>query len=133
MITRRDVIKGGALGSALLAAPAMAFGANRAALDALLLDTRFVPTVPPGHEGVPLLRFAGDVTQVWYEHLDRRWRQPGHVLGGITGSDALFVLEVLAAQAGRRVVHRQDLSPASGNGIAAISWVIAPHHPSVLA
>lgn len=132
MISRRDVMKGGAIGSVLLAVPQMVSAAETPALDALLLDTRVVPTVPPGHEGVPLLRFAGDVTRVWYDHLDRRWRQPGHVLGGITGSDALFVLEVLAAQAGRRVVHRQTLAPADGNDVATISWVIAPHHPSVM-
>ena len=52
--------------------------------------------LPAGLADVPILRFAGDVTAVWYDQLDQRWRQPGHVLGGITGSDALFVLEVLA-------------------------------------
>ena len=133
MIARRDVLKQGAVGSALLGVPAIAQEAGPQGLDALLLDTRFGAVIPAEQAGVPVLRFAGDVTRVWYDVLDRRWRQPGYVLGGITGSDALFVLEMLAAQAGRRVVSRISLGEADGRGVAPVRWIIAPHHPSVLA
>jgi hypothetical protein len=68
--------------------------------------------------------------------LDARWRRPGFVLGGVTRADVLFVLEVLAAQHGRRVVSRRllpaiDAGPKSETG--AIAWLIAPVHPSVRA
>lgn len=133
MIARRDVIKWGVVAPALVAAPQAVFAAAPQGLDAMLLDERFGAHIPQDHAGVPVLRFAGDVTSVWYDQLDRRWREPGHVLGGITGSDALFVLEVLATQHGRRVVSRSVLGPADARGVAPISWIIAPHHPSVLA
>lgn len=132
MITRRDLIKHGALGAGLVGLPQMALAAAPKGLDAMLLDTRFVADLPAGFADVPVLRFAGDVTSVWVDQLDRRWRQPGHLLGGITGSDALFVLEVLAVQHGRRVVSRTPLGDARGDGITAVSWIIAPHHPSVI-
>lgn len=131
MITRRELITHGTLAASLAGLPQMALAAAPQGLDALLLDTRFLPQLPSGHAQVPVVRFAGDVTAVWYDQLDRRWRQPGHVLGGITGSDALFVLEVLANHQGRRVVSRTVLPTAARDGIVPVSWVIAPHHPSV--
>lgn len=133
MIARRDVIKWGVVAPALAAAPTMARATAPQGLDAMLLDERFAAQFPADQGGVPLLRFAGDVTRVWYDTLDRRWREPGHVLGGITGSDALFVLEVLATHHGRRVISRTALGPADARGVAPVSWVIAPYHPSVLA
>jgi hypothetical protein len=133
MITRRDLIKHGALGVGLVGLPQVALAAAPQGLDAMLLDTRFVADLPAGYGGVQVLRFTGDVTAVWVDQLDRRWRQPGHVLGGITGSDALFVLEVLAVQHGRRVVSRTPLGDVRGDGLTPLSWTIAPHHPSVIA
>jgi hypothetical protein len=133
MITRRDLIKQGAIGAGLVGLPQVALAAAPQGLDAILLDTRFGGDLPAGFADVPILRFAGDVTSVWYDQLDQRWRQPGHVLGGITGSDALFVLEVLAVQHGRRVISRTPVGQRRADGIAPISWVIAPHHPSVVA
>lgn len=140
MISRRDLIKWGAVAPALAASGAAAsqpaFARMPAGLDALLLDERFsAPPTPdhaPDHDGIPIMRFSGDVTQVWYDVIDARWRSRGYVLGGITGTDALFVLEVLANHHGRRVVSRTMLDEAPVNGIAPVSWVIAPHHPSVM-
>lgn len=132
MITRRELMKWSAAGSALAAAaPALASG--EAGLDAMLLDTRFPASAVPDTAGLPVWRIAGDVTNVWYEHLDARWRQRGFVLGGITGSDSLFVLEALATHQGRKVVSRTTLDVPRANGIEAVSWIIAPYHPSVCA
>lgn len=132
MITRREVMKWGAVGSALAGAtPVLATG--EAGLDAMLFDTRFSAAGLPETGGLPVWRFAGDVTNVWYDRLDARWRQRGFVLGGITGSDALFVLEALANHQGRKVVSRSVLDAPRVNGIEAVSWIIAPHHPSVSA
>ena len=133
MISRRDLMKHGVLGSALIGAPQALLAAASQGLDLMLLDTRFVASLPAGYAAVPVTRFGGDVTRIWYDELDARWRLPGHVLGGITGSDALFVLEVLAAQHGRRVVSRTVLGEKRADGIAPVSWIIAPYHPSVLA
>lgn len=133
MIARREVLKWGVVAPALVAAPRAVFAAAPQGLDAMLLDERFARQFPVEQAGVPQMRFTGDVTRVWYDQLDRRWREPGHVLGGITGSDALFVLEVLATHHGRRVVSRTVLGPADARGVAPVSWIIAPHHPSVMA
>ncbi|TIX50949.1 hypothetical protein [Alteraurantiacibacter aquimixticola] len=133
MITRRDLIKWGMVAPALAAGSQAAFAAAPQGLDALLVDERFPFDDAPLHAGVPVMRFAGDVTRVWYEVLDARWRERGFVLGGITGSDALFVLETLATHQGRRVVTRTPLAEPDARGVAPVSWVIAPHHPSVAA
>ena len=127
---RRDMLKWGALASALAGAPAAALAKAGAGLDVLLLDTRFGDGAAADMGAARVLTFAGDVTRIWYDHLDRAWRRPGFVVGGITGADALFVLETLAHQQGRKVVARNPL--AAVGGIAPVSWVIAPVHPSVL-
>jgi hypothetical protein len=133
MIARRDVLKWGVVAPALVAGPQVAMAGLPQGLDALLLDQRFAAGVPLDQRGVTVLRFAGDVTKVWFETIDPAWRKRGFVLGGITGPDALFVLETLAHQQGRRVVSRNPLEVPGAAGLAPISWIIAPHHPSVLA
>ncbi len=133
MITRRDLIKWTAVAPALATGSQAAFARAPQGLDALLLDERFSPEPAADYARIPVMRFAGDVTGVWYDHLDRRWRDPGYVLGGITGSDALFVLETLANHHGRRVVSRTALAEPNIDGVRPVSWVIAPHHPSVTA
>lgn len=132
MINRRDLLKWGAVAPALAAGSSAAFARMPEGLDALLLDERFSPEPSADQTGVPVMRFSGDVTKVWYDVIDARWRQRGYVLGGITGSDALFVLETLASQHGRRVVSRTALARPNVDGVRPISWVIAPHHPSVV-
>lgn len=131
MMTRRDVVKWAGVVPAL-GVPGMVHAAEGApAIDLLLLDDRFAAHLP--QDGVPAARFAGDVTRLWTGQLDAAFRGKGFVLGGITGSDALFVLEVLANHHGRRVVSRQPLGPADARGVFPVRWVIAPHHPSTLA
>lgn len=133
MISRRDIIKWSAVAPALAAGSQAAFAKLPRGLDALLVDERFGLASVHKRPGVRLMRFSGDVTRVWYDELDASWRRRGFVLGGITGSDALFVLETLAQQQGRRVVSRSRLADPDSRGIAPVSWVIAPVHPSVLA
>lgn len=134
-ISRRKFVKWGALVPALGTGWHGAFAAAppgmHGGLDAMLVDTRFPGALDVADAPMPVLRFAGDVTNVWYEHLDARWRRPGFVLGGITGSDALFVLETLAEHQGRRVVSRMALDLPRVNNVSAVRWIIAPHHKSV--
>lgn len=122
-VSRRTVLKAaiaaplafGAAGSAQAAAPAV---------DAFVVDRRFWPAGKALPEGIELHFVDGDVTALWNEKLDMRWREPGYVLAGRSGEDVLFVLEQLGFGRGRRVTTRQ-----AKDGI--VSWVISPVHPSV--
>ena len=133
MISRRDVIKWGAVGTAVATSTGAAFARGAEGLDAFLVDERFAADMPAGETAARVLRFKGDVTKVWFETLDPAWRGRGFVLGGITGSDTLFVLENLARQQGRRVVSQTVLGEKDARGVAPVSWIIAPVHPSVTA
>ena len=138
MIDRRELIKWGAFAPALLALPGIASAKIPQGINALLLDKRLVPDVPPETGKAMVLRFSGDVTRVWYNHIEPRWRWPGFVLAGITGSHTLFTLEMLGVRHGRRVVARRELDgnlPAAirSDSIKLVSWIIAPVHPSVIA
>jgi hypothetical protein len=133
MISRRGFVKLSVTVPALGAGWHGAFAAAPEGLDAMLGDTRFPGALDVADAPMSVLRFAGDVTRIWYDELDARWRRPGFVLGGITGSDALFLLETLAEHRGRRVVSRMVLELPRVNDIQAVRWIIAPHHPSVVA
>ncbi|MEO8643276.1 twin-arginine translocation signal domain-containing protein [Pseudomonas sp.] len=50
----------------------------------------------------------GDVTALWFEHLDPQWRKGPIVIAGITARQPLFVLERLAWDRGMRVVLRVE-------------------------
>ena len=132
MIPRRTFLKWSTAAGAVLApaVTARAASAMPPGVDALLVDTGYGP---PPHTAARVLTFAGDVTRVWFEELDPRWRRPGFVLAGITGSDTLFVLQNLARQHGRAIVYQSALGTADARGVTPVSWVIAPIHPSMLA
>lgn len=121
-ISRRTVLK------AAVAAP-LALGAmgnaeaTSSSIDAFVVDRRFWPAGKALPEGTELHFVDGDVTALWYDKLDVRWREPGYVLAGRSGEDVLFVLEQLAFGRGRRVTTRH-----AKDGI--VSWVISPVHPS---
>lgn len=133
MISRREFVKWGAVVPALGTGWHGGFAAAPQGLDAMLVDTRFPGALDVADAPVPVWRFSGDVTPLWTGHLAARWKERGHVLGGITGTDALFVIETLAEHRGRRVVSRTTLELPPVNGVQAVRWIIAPHHPSVTA
>lgn len=132
MISRRALLKWSAAAAA--AAPVVTSAKVldlSVGADALLIDTRFARPPIAGTTAPRIYTFDGDLTRIWYETLDPIWRKRGFVLAGITGHDALFVLERLAWDRGRRVVSRRELALRDLDGRAASSWVIAPVHPSV--
>lgn len=133
MIDRRELLKWSVIAPVIASGPVTAMAATPEGIDALVVDSRFGATQFAGISAPRRFTIDGDVTKLWYNTLDALWRKPGFTLGGITGSDALFVLERLAEDHGRRVVVRREVQPAVGDQVAAISWVIAPHHPSVKA
>lgn len=130
MISRRDIIKWGVVAPSLAGVPALVQARLPQGVDAFVLDRRYAVEAPEGLAAT-IHTIDGDVTKLWFDRLDLRWRQPGFVLGGITGADALFVLEVLARDRGRRVISRREL-PVTDGASAPISWVIAPVHASVM-
>lgn len=134
MISRRTLLKWSAAAS--IAVPATGYAQMAhvpEGIDAVLLDRRYAPATLGDAFGRRVYSFAGDVTRVWFDTLDPIWRRPGFVLGGITGQDALFVLERLAWDRGRKVIDRSELPRRGADGQAILSWVIAPVHPSVRA
>ena len=130
MIDRRSLIKWSA------AAPGIAMGSTIARanpstnIDALLLDSRYISHTDFDSGNIEKLYFDGDLTSIWYNFLDQKWRKPGFVLGGITGKDALFVLETLATAQGRQVQSRRKINTADQSD-QVYSWMIVPVHPSV--
>lgn len=126
MITRRELVKWGVAGSALAGSSFPAFArASSQHIDIFVSDRRY-PSVR--WEGVKTYEINGDVTALWYDVIGPAWKRPGFIVSGITGEDALFVLEMLAFQHGRRVVTRKPL-PSPHTTLGAVSWVIAPVHP----
>lgn len=125
-VSRRTVLQAAVAAPFALGAMGTATAAMPTAIDAFVVDRRFWPAGKALPEDAELHFVDGDVTALWYDKLDVRWRESGHVLAGRTGEDVLFVLEQLAFGRGRRVTTRQ-----AKDGI--VSWVISPVHPSVRA
>lgn len=79
-------------------------------IDSFVADSRFEESVAATQgifsDAVRLLQIDGDVTDLWYDHLDHAWREPRGIIAGVTGDDALFVLEQLAWDRRRRVIYR---------------------------
>jgi hypothetical protein len=88
-----------------------------------VFDERFDASVAAArrHErrGVAVYGIRGDVTALWYHDLYHRWKRGPAPLAGVTTHESLFCLDVLARDAGLRVVNRRDEA-------GLVSWVIAP-------
>jgi hypothetical protein len=129
MANRRDILRAGL---AISAAPVLdsivslfsgarppheAFPtvAKAFALDGFVFDNRFIESVEAGssaaRHGAKLHEIDGDVTDLWYHHLDLHWRNKPGAFAGVTGGDALFVIENLAWDRRLRVVYRGRHAP----------------------
>jgi len=133
MITRRNLLKWSTVMPAIIPSLQAQIRTLPAGVDALVLDSRFSQPDLADRFDRRVHLFSGDVTTLWFDVLDPRWRRPGFVLGGITGQDALFVLERLAWDRGRRVTARREVPTMGPDGRPAVNWIIAPVHPSVVA
>ena len=121
---RRDVLKAlGAVGVvATVSCPGVAAGH---VVDGLVVDTRFLAACAlPTPAGAWRHELDGDVTALWVNRLDQAWRMPGPALTGVTGEDALFVLEKLAWDRQRRVVLR-EVAPETQGPVPLVRWLIA--------
>ena len=54
---------------------------------------------------IPTAAIRGDITNLFFEHLDRRWKQGPVPLAGYTTPASLFCLDLLARDRGMRVRH----------------------------
>ncbi|MBO9581732.1 MAG: hypothetical protein J7498_12645 [Sphingobium sp.] len=144
MMDRRDLLKIGVATPVALGFPAVLRAAT-AGISLWVRDDRFDAAQPAAALSRSATLIDGDVTPLWTGMLDDAWRKRGFVVAGVTGSDALFVLEQLAWSRGRRVIERSEIAPAkdmiersevrpaSDGRPALVRWIIAPVHPSVTA
>jgi hypothetical protein len=98
--------------SALSATPGTTEATPFLRLERFVVDNRFAEAVEMGRplasRGTPVSEFAGDLTGLWLDDLDARWKKEPAALAGITTGHGLFVLETLAADRGMRVVYRGE-------------------------
>jgi hypothetical protein len=136
VINRRQVLKGAAAASAA-ATGVLSLRASGAAsreasqpVELFVFDRRFadarVAAARSAANGVETVAFDGDLTELWYDRLDLRWRAAPMTLAGVTTASGLFVLETLAVDRRMRVVERIELSAQTPGGEPLYSWTIAP-------
>lgn len=121
--TRRTILQSAAVLSAspLAAKTVFADGAEPAALDALVIDTRYREArefgLRAGEWGAPVREIEGDITNLWSNELDARWKSAPAAVAGLTERPALFLLERLAWDRGLRVVFEAEHLPSSAGAI----------------
>jgi hypothetical protein len=61
--------------------------------------------------GVPVRPIEGDITELWQDELQGRWKSTNVAIAGLTERPALFMLEQLAWDYGLRVVYQAEHEP----------------------
>jgi hypothetical protein len=135
MTSRRDVLRMGVAGAVLLplASPKASAPATTRSPDMLdnldnvyrvIFDERFPASVAfaldVNRRGIPIHGIRGDITALWYHDLYFHWRNEPTPIAGITTSESLFCLELLARDAGLRVTSRRALDER------LVAWSIGP-------
>lgn len=159
MANRRQFIQSGLALSAIAlpgllpvfpGVPAGGRDRSRSALriERFVFDNRFPEAVEAARhaasQGIRVAETSGDMTDLWYDDLDRRWKEAPMRLAGMTTWHGLFVLETLAADRRMRVVYRSEQKVPRNvlrdGGVAHVlawprretlySWIIAPRSPA---
>jgi hypothetical protein len=96
-------------------APAISSRANESAptpLYKVIFDERFASSRAFAGEGkrlgASIYGIKGDITDLWFNDLDARWKKKPVGIAGLTEHGPLFCLERLAWDHGMRVVYRAD-------------------------
>ena len=139
IIDRRALLKAGAVVSAAALAPGISVASMTASghqIERFVFDTRFTAAVDAGRaaamKGIQLSSVDGDLTSLWYDDLNLRWKKQPMTLAGVTAEDALFVLGTLAPEYRMRVIHKEASGlarmqgPAGSESLPLYSWIIAP-------
>jgi hypothetical protein len=109
-------------------------------IERFVYDDRFVEAAAAARQaaeaGIPVAAYTGDLTRLWYDELDLRWRAAPMTLAGATTQQGLFVLETLAADRGMRLVYRAEHGRVMARAGRAeettlLSWIIAPRATSI--
>jgi hypothetical protein len=126
MSTRRQFLQCGVVAASLpfIAAAGIERKLLTTPLYKVIFDERFPASVAFAdqvkREGLPVHCIRGDITSLWFHDLDLRWKQGPAAIAGLTDSNALFCLDLLARDKGMRVEARTEWP----DGLVA--WVIAP-------
>ena len=121
----RAVAVGAATMTATMMSPAIsaALGEDanipaRLTLERVLFDERFdaarLFAAEAESRGATTTAINGSIHDLWYTDLYHRWREGRSPIAGITDFRSLFLLEMMAADAGMKVVHR--VHHHAGNG-----------------
>lgn len=115
-MTSRRMFLAGSIAASLVAGlgwTAVGRGAvKRTPLYKALYDERFGEALQFASEisalGIATAAMRGDITDLWFNDLDRHWRKQPSAVAGLTTESALFCLERLAWDHRLRVVFRAD-------------------------
>ena len=126
MTTRRRFIEG-AMAAGVIAASvprgATALGlasddGEHVRFERVVFDERFAKARAFGAEArrrsARTSAINGSIHNLWYDDLSLRWREAKAPVAGMTDYRALFLLEMMAADVGMRVVHRVHHIEVSG-------------------
>jgi hypothetical protein len=97
----------------------MAISTDSVRLSRFVVDSRFAEGAEIAtqflHRGVAVTKVTGDLSDLWYDHLDPQWKDGPKAMAGVTTREGLFVLEALAADYRMRVVYRgEHAAPRDG-------------------
>ena len=111
-ISRRHFVGTGAAALALAAVrPSRALSRDALTPYRVIYDERFEAGRMFAREAATLgwvtRAIRGDVTNVWYQELDVRWKRGPAPIAGVTTAQSLFVLERLSWDVGMRVTARE--------------------------
>ena len=81
--------------------------------------------------GAVIHGIKGDVTDLWYNDLYHEWQKGPAPIMGMTTTDALFCLQILAQDQRMRVVLRIDHTYLAGDRIEHVINSVAPASPAV--
>ncbi len=119
MMNRREFVQAGmaaavvgGVGVVPLSATRLRRKGTRQPVRLAVFDERYGDSRAFGHEaaqlGVPTHAMRGDITALWFNDLDLRWRHEPMAVAGLTTEASLFCLEDLARDHRMRVVFRAD-------------------------
>ena len=132
MASRRTFLKVGmgACAAGAMSLPTSARGIAAPPYYKVVFDERFDEArafaAVAAERGIPTAAIRGDITSLFFNDLDLRWKQGPVLLAGYTTPASLFCLDLLARDRGMRVSHCVPLQSHSSDPAALVFWIIRP-------